>query len=225
MFGKNKISRLKNHQGNFLEVQEIFSTIQGEGPYAGRPAIFIRLGGCNLQCSFCDTEFDSPKTINLPEIIASVIELSKNSKQKIVRKLVVITGGEPMLQPISKLCNKLLKLKFQIQIETNATVMRKLPKAVKIVCSPKNSRGKYYNLHPELLARINALKFLISASNPSYSSVPELGQSKYKIPVYVQAIDEYDLIKNQANLDKARQICEESGYYISIQMHKILNIR
>ena len=225
MFGKNKISRIKNHQGNFLEVQEIFATIQGEGPYAGRPAIFIRLGGCNLQCSFCDTEFDSPKIINLPEIIENVIELSKNSKQKAVRNLVVITGGEPMLQPISKLCNKLLKLKFQIQIETNGTLMRKLPKAVKIVCSPKNSHGKYYNLHPELLARINALKFLISASNSSYSSVPELGQSKYKIPVYVQAIDEYDLIKNQANLDKVRQICEESGYYISMQIHKILNIR
>ena len=225
MFGKNKISRLKNHQGNFLEVQEIFATIQGEGPYAGRPAIFIRLGGCNLQCSFCDTEFDSPKTINLPEIIENVIELSKNSKQKIVRKLVVITGGEPMLQPISKLCNKLLKLKFQIQIETNATVMRKLPRAVKIVCSPKNSQGKYYNLHPELLARINALKFLISASNPSYSSVPELGQSKLNIPVYVQPIDEYNELKNQANLELVKNICEENGYYTSLQLHKILNIR
>jgi 7-carboxy-7-deazaguanine synthase len=225
MFGKNKISHLKNHRGNFLEVQEIFATIQGEGPYAGRPAIFIRLGGCNLKCSFCDTEFDSPKTINLPEIIENVIELSKNSKQKIVRKLVVITGGEPMLQPISKLCNKLLKLKFQIQIETNGTLMRKLPKAVKIICSPKNSQGKYYNLHPELLIRISALKFLISASNPHYSCVPDLGQSKYNIPVYVQAIDEYDIIKNQANLRKACQICDEHGYFISMQIHKILNIR
>jgi organic radical activating enzyme len=225
MFGKNKISHLKNHRGNFLEVQEIFATIQGEGPFAGRPAIFIRLGGCNLQCSFCDTEFDSAQTIDLPDIIDSVIELSKNSKQKIVRKLVVITGGEPMLQPISKLCNKLLKLNFQIQIETNGTLMRKLPKAVKIVCSPKNSQGKYYGLHPELLARINALKFLISASNPNYSSVPDLGQSNYNIPVYVQAIDEYDSIKNQANLKQALQICDEHGYFISMQIHKILNIR
>ena len=55
---------------------------------------------------------------------------------------MVITGGEPMIQPIAKLCANLIKLKFQIQIETNGTLYRKLPKAVKIICSPKNSYKK-----------------------------------------------------------------------------------
>ena len=225
MFGKNKISRVKNHQGNFLAVQEIFATIQGEGPFAGRPSIFVRLGGCNLQCNFCDTEFDSANEINLPEIINQIVELSKNSQQKTVRKLVVITGGEPMLQPIKKLCAKLIKLKFQIQIETNATLMRDLPKAVKIICSPKNSQGKYFPIRQDLLSRITAFKFLVSASNPLYSSIPELGQTKLNIPVYVQPIDEYDELKNQANLELVKNICEENGHFISLQIHKILKIR
>jgi organic radical activating enzyme len=225
MFGKNKITSFKNHQGNFLAIQEIFATIQGEGPFAGRPAIFVRLSGCNLKCSFCDTEFDNPIEKKLPEIIEEIVKLSKNSKQKIVRKLVVITGGEPMLQPIAKLCTKLLKLKFQVQIETNGTIYRKLPKAVKIICSPKNSYKKYFPIHGDLLCKINAFKFLISDSNPRYSSVPNLGQDQFNIPIYLQAIDEYDPEKNRRNLQKTRELCEENGYFISLQIHKILDIR
>jgi organic radical activating enzyme len=225
MFGKNKITSFKNHQGNFLAIQEIFATIQGEGPFAGRPAIFVRLSGCNLKCSFCDTEFDNPIEKKLPEIIEEIIKLSKNSKQKIVRKLVVITGGEPMIQPIAKLCANLIKLKFQIQIETNGTLYRKLPKAVKIICSPKNSYKKYFPVNRDLLPRINAFKFLISDSDPRYSLVPELGQSEFNIPVYLQPIDEYDQNKNLKNLQKTQDLCQENGYFISLQIHKILNIR
>ena len=108
MFGKNKILKIEQHAGDFLDIQEIFPTLQGEGPFVGQGAIFIRLGGCNLKCNFCDTEFDSFKNFSLTEILQKVIELSKNSQGKIVRKLVVITGGEPMRQPIEKLCKELI---------------------------------------------------------------------------------------------------------------------
>ena len=57
MFGKNPIRKPENHDGNFLKIQEIFYTIQGEGIYSGYPAVFVRLGGCNLACKFCDTDF------------------------------------------------------------------------------------------------------------------------------------------------------------------------
>ena len=112
-----------------------------------------------------------------------------------------------------------------VQIETNGTIYHKLPKAIKIICSPKNSSGKYYPIRQDLLPRINAFKFLISASNPKYSKVSEVGQSQYQTPVYVQPIDEYDQQKNQQNLQKTLEIAQQFGYYISLQLHKILNIR
>ncbi len=100
MFGKNKIMKPEIHLGENLDVQEIFPTLQGEGPYVGQPSVFIRLGGCNLACSFCDTEFDSYKKISLKKILSQVEKLAKNSSGKIVRKLIVITGGEPLRQPM-----------------------------------------------------------------------------------------------------------------------------
>ena len=226
MFGKNKILKIEQHVGDFLDIQEIFPTLQGEGPYVGRGAIFIRLGGCNLKCNFCDTEFDSFKNFSLTEILQKVVELAKNSQQKIVRKLVVITGGEPMRQPIEKLCKELISLNFLVQIETNGTIFRELPPQVKIICSPKISNHKYHILRPDILPKIDALKFIISASNEDYSRVGEVGQSsRQDIAIYVQPMDEYDEKKNKKNLQKCLNLCEENGYFLSLQTHKIIGLK
>lgn len=225
MFGNNKILKPEIHDGNFLDVQEIFPTLQGEGPYVGYPSVFIRLGGCNLACSFCDTEFESYKKISLKKILTTVQKLAKNSEGKIVRKLIVITGGEPLRQPIERLCEELVKLNFLVQIETNGTLFRKLPKAVKIICSPKITNNKYYAIRSDLLSRINAFKFIISKSDKKYSEVAEVGQAKLQIPVYIQPMDEYDEVKNVDNVNYAKQLCEKWGYFLSLQTHKILGIK
>lgn len=221
MFGKNKILKPENHRGDNLDIQEIFPTLQGEGLYAGQPAVFIRLGGCNLACDFCDTEFDSYKKISLKEILTEVKKFSKKGKIK----LVVITGGEPLRQPIERLCEELVKLNFLVQIETNGTIFRDLPAEIKIICSPKISNGKYHQIRPDLLPHINAFKFIISKSQKNYSDVAEVGQSKFQIPVYVQPMDEYDEAKNQANLQRALKLCGRSGFFLSLQIHKSLGIR
>ena len=226
MFGKNKILKIEQHAGDFLDVQEIFPTLQGEGPFVGQGAIFIRLGGCNLKCNFCDTEFDSFKNFSLTEILQKVVELAKNSQQKIVRKLVVITGGEPMRQPIEKLCKELILLNFLVQIETNGTIFRELSPQVKIICSPKISNHKYHILRPDILSKIDALKFIISASNEDYSGVGEVGQSgRQDIAIYVQPMDEYNEIKNKENLQKCLDLCEENGYFLSLQTHKVIGLK
>jgi organic radical activating enzyme len=226
MFGKNKILKIEQHSGDFLDIQEIFPTLQGEGPFVGQGAIFIRLGGCNLKCNFCDTEFDNFKNFSLTEILQKVVEFSKNSQGKIVRKLVVITGGEPMRQPIEKLCKELILLKFLVQIETNGTIFRELPSEVKIICSPKISNHKYHILRPDILQKIDALKFIISASDEDYSVVGEVGQaSRNELSIYVQPMDEYDQEKNQKNLQKCLDLCEENGYFLSLQTHKIVGLK
>ncbi len=219
MFGKNPILKPEFGDGKSLKITEIFATFQGEGFYSGFPAVFVRLSGCNLKCDFCDTDFDEFQEISLAKIIEKITELSENKKYN----LVVITGGEPFRQPISLFCEELIKLGFLVQIETNGTIFREVPKEVKIICSPKIINGKYHALRPDLLQRIDAIKFIISASKKEYSDICEIGQSK-EIPIYLQPMDEYDDEKNRANIDLTLKLAKKYGARISLQLHKILNI-
>lgn len=219
MFGKNPKRPAINGDGHILAIQEIFATFQGEGPFAGWPAVFIRLGGCNLACDFCDTEFESFYDKPLENILQTVQALAGN-----VRKLVVITGGEPFRQPITPLCEALLAAGFNVQIETNGTLYRPVPDAVSIVCSPKNQGSGYHSIRKDLLQRVNAFKFIISATHPGYQDVAEVGQSTFNIPVYVQPMDEYNAEKNQKNLHYTVELALKQGYRFSLQTHKIAGV-
>lgn len=225
MFGKNKIFKPENHDGLHLDIVEIFPTLQGEGPYVGWPAVFVRLGGCNLACEFCDTEFENYQNLSVEKIIEEVVKLAKNDENEVVRKLVVITGGEPLRQPVERFCEELAKLGFFVQIETNGTLFRTLPEEIKIICSPKITNGKYHAIRSDLLARIDAFKFIISRTDKNYCDVVEVGQSSFQIPVYVQPMDEYDEMKNRENLKYAVDLCQKRGYLLSLQVHKILGVR
>lgn len=218
MRGKNPKRPPETGDGMTLKVVEVFPTLQGEGPFVGQPAVFVRLGGCNLACSFCDTEFEKFEEIALPMLLADI-----QAKVGEVRDLVVITGGEPLRQNIAPLCEQLLAHGLRVQIETNGTLWRELPQGVNVVCSPKVTDGGYHTLRPDLLERVDALKFLISADDPEYHDVAEVGQND-RIPVYVQPIDAYDAKKNAANMARAAQLAQERGYRLSLQTHKILGI-
>ena len=225
MFGKNKILKPENHDGLHLDIVEIFPTLQGEGPFSGWPAVFVRLGGCNLACEFCDTEFENYQNFSVEKIIEEVVKLAKNDENEVVRKLVVITGGEPLRQPVESFCEELTKLGFFVQIETNGTLFRQLPEEIKIICSPKITNGKYHAIRSDLLARIDAFKFIISKTDKNYCDVVEVGQSSFQTPVYVQPMDEYDEMKNRENLKYAVDLCQKRGYLLSLQVHKILGVR
>lgn len=220
MFGTNKILKAENGDGLSLKVQEIFATMQGEGPFVGYPSVFVRLGGCNLACDFCDTEFDDFEEIALEKIVAKILELSQNKKYN----LIVITGGEPLRQPITPLCKKLIDEGFLVQIETNGTIFRELPREVKIICSPKITNGKYHAIRPDLLSRIDAFKFIISFGKKEYCDIAEIGQGQTKAAIYLQPMDEYDEAKNLANRLLTLELAKKYGARISLQMHKILQI-
>lgn len=238
MFGNNPLRPPLKGDGSTLDIQEIFATLQGEGPYAGWPAVFIRLGGCNLACRFCDTEFESFRQRPLNEILSEVDALRRSPKGNIqgqvVRRLAVITGGEPLRQPIAPLCEGLLAMGMQVQLETNGTLYRPLPEAVEWVCSPKRSASfeqdasgaaqPYAPLREDVLARTRALKFIVSRDFPGYQDVSEVGQTRFNIPVYVQPMDEGDAHKNAANRAWALVLAEQYGYRLSLQTHKILGI-
>jgi len=224
MFGNNPKRAAVIGSGDILDVQQIFKTIQGEGPFAGRPSVFIRLGGCNLACSFCDTEFESFETLELQTILDEVYKLSLNTKNLRSVNLIVITGGEPLRQPIEQLCTSLINQGFTVQIETNGTIYRDLPSDVHIVCSPKPGVQGYKVVREDLLKKISAFKFLVAKNLKFYNSISEVGQTKYNIPVYIQPIDQNNEILNQENIEFAIEQSLQTGSYLSTQIHKYLNI-
>ncbi|MDA0782578.1 MAG: 7-carboxy-7-deazaguanine synthase QueE [Rickettsiales bacterium] len=223
MFGQNPIRKPEKGDGSILQVQEIFPTFQGEGPFVGHPAIFIRLGGCNLACDFCDTEFETFADKSIDEIVETANNFSGKGNNNFTHKLIVITGGEPLRQPIEKLCEELINNGYKVQIETNGTLYRNVHKDVSIVCSPKTTNN-YAPIREDLLQRLDCLKFIISATHPLYQDIGDVGQHKYNIPVYIQPMDELNAKKNQNNLEYAIRLASKNGYNISLQTHKIIGI-
>ena len=224
MFGNNPLRPPIRSDGLKLDVQNIFPTFQGEGPFVGQPAIFIRLGGCNLACSFCDTEFEDFQSIPTNEVLDKVNTLSGLKNNNHTYKLAVITGGEPLRQNIKLLCDNLIKDGYKVQIETNGTLYQDLNDDVKIICSPKNSGYGYKSIREDLLPKITALKFIISASQKNYEDIAEVGQKKYNIPIYVQPMDEYESKKNQQNTSHTVALALKYGYFFCLQTHKIVGV-
>lgn len=219
MFGNNPKRPPENGDGQSLMVVEIFPTLQGEGPFVGQPAVFVRLGGCNLACTFCDTQFEDFSAMPLRAVIEAV-----SLHTTAGRDLVVITGGESLRQNIAPLCEALLAAGLRVQIETNGTLWRPLPEGVSVVCSPKVTDGTYHPLRPDLLSRVDALKFIVSAEAGDYHAVGEVGQAGTAIPVYVQPMDVYDPARNAANAAHALMLAQANGYRLSTQMHKLWGI-
>ena len=99
-----------------LLINEIFYSIQGESLHAGRPCVFVRLTGCNLRCSYCDTRYawQEGRIMNLAQVVAAAGIHGV--------KLVEITGGEPLMQAgTPELAKRLLSEGFEVMIETNGT--------------------------------------------------------------------------------------------------------
>lgn len=210
--------------GNILLVHSIFYTIQGEGPFAGCPAVFIRLGGCNLQCPGCDTEYTAGVNhMTISDIISTFHDAIQ---------LVVISGGEPFRQNIAMLANSLILLGIKVQIETNGTLPPSpgLHESVAIVCSPKT--GKVNKL---LAERITAWKYVGRAQDLAcddglpvialgHSAVPRLARPTGNAPVYLQPMDEQDKELNRLNQQAVVDSCLKHGYRLCIQIHKIIGV-
>lgn len=151
-------------ENNIMKITELFTSIQGESSYAGRPCFFIRLAGCNLNCSYCDTEFaksaDSGKDIS----IESILERAKNANVATVE----ITGGEPLLHDeVPLLCRGLLEAGFRVLIETNGSLpIAKLPeKVIRIVDCKCPSSGESERMDFANFAELNPcdeVKFVIA---------------------------------------------------------------
>lgn len=108
-------------------VNEIFLSIDGEGKRAGELAIFIRLAGCNLRCSYCDTAYaltaDAGQKMSVDQILSEVNRLSEN-----IIKNVTLTGGEPLIhKDVKVLIESLLDKCYEVNVETNGSIVPPIP--------------------------------------------------------------------------------------------------
>lgn len=123
-----------------IKVSEIFTSFQGEGPYIGTPATFLRLYGCNLNCPWCDTDISTYEMLSVDDV--AEILLTQMEFNNI--NLLVITGGEPTLQmeEIKRLIKELPE-DIKIQLETNGSIFEYLPE-IEYVISPKEDKEKIF---------------------------------------------------------------------------------
>ncbi|HUT62752.1 MAG TPA: 7-carboxy-7-deazaguanine synthase QueE, partial [Anaerolineae bacterium] len=96
-------------------VNEIFYSIQGEGRWAGSPAVFVRLAGCNLECSWCDTDHSTKENMTTGQVATSICaELAKkNYFQNVAPLQLVLTGGEPTIHDLEELLSRLKTYGFE----------------------------------------------------------------------------------------------------------------
>ena len=154
-------------------ITEIFKSIQGEGTRAGLPCIFVRLTGCNLRCTWCDTAyaFHGGRKMSVEDVLARVDELAGRSQSanSTTVPLVELTGGEPLLQEeIYALAERLLAAHYTVMIETSGErFVGRLPSAViKIVdvkCPDSGEADTFEVRNLEALGANDEVKFVISS--------------------------------------------------------------
>lgn len=201
-----------------LNIKEIFFSIQGEGPFVGHSAVFIRLAGCNLKCHFCDEHSARPfQQMENRKIINKIYDLI--SICDVPPKIIVVTGGEPFLQDFSGLVREINEENnFIVQVETNGSIFHvehNYPyNKMIIVCSPKKE-GKIHSL---IYRHIDWYKFVIRQGD-----IIDNRLIPHKF-IYVQPMDEQCETKNRSNVQWVVDLCLRRNYKISLQIHKILKI-
>lgn len=246
MFGQNPVRKQDLGSPQRLWIQEVFGTIQGEGPFNGMPAVFVRLAGCNLKCFWCDTDFESSNWSPSLQELTSRIEEEFLEMGRQEFPLVVLTGGEPLRQNILWLIEELVNSDIHVQIETNGIVwINGLEKfiedgTVTLVCSPKT--GKVHQKVREYCCDWKYIVDELSASPedglPLASTQVEgksvkIARSASDVEpfygyhtIWVQPLDmdHVDKRLTKRNMTHAAEVAKKYGYRLCLQQHKIVGL-
>jgi len=161
-----------------MQITEIYKSLQGESTYAGLPCVFVRLTGCNLRCSWCDSEytFTGGKKMALEEVEETVRQLSPAGG------LVEITGGEPLLQEreVVPLMQRLIAAGYTVLLETSGErPLGKVPseviKIVDVKCPDSSEGNTFHEDNLECLTSRDEIKFVL-ASRTDYEFAREFVQ-------------------------------------------------
>lgn len=195
-----------------LPLVEDFYTIQGEGRHAGKPAYFIRLGGCDVGCRWCDAKYTWNPKMYPPTDIKTVVERACACSAQ----AIVITGGEPLLYPLGPLTRALHERGLEIFIETSGT--HPLSGEFDWVClSPKRQMPPL----DEAFARADELKVIVQSSDDFAWAEQCAARVGRRCRLYLQPEwSVYEKIIGQM-VEYAKA---DSRWNISIQIHKFMHI-
>lgn len=218
------------------KINEIFETLQGEGSFTGQPSIFIRLQGCPVGCSWCDTkhtwETKSDLAIPVNDLLAkseesehwtelSVVDITALFvEQKYQAKHIVITGGEPCMYDLTPLCSELESRGYSTQIETSGTFEINTTDKCWVTVSPKvNMRGGYKILS-QAMQRANEIKHPVATEQHIDDLKSLLAEHQVTDKqVYLQPISQ-----KQRATELAINTCIENNWRLSVQVHKYIGI-
>jgi 7-carboxy-7-deazaguanine synthase len=218
------------------KINELFETIQGEGAFTGQPSIFIRLQGCPVACSWCDTKHTWD--INLEDEVNTQAMLTKKeesqawsalsvkevlaviTKQGYQAKHIVITGGEPAMVDLLPLCEALEQQGLSCQLETSGTFELHVSEKCWVTVSPKvNMKGGYKILNSAML-RANEIKHPVATEQHVDDLKALLVEHNIvDTQIYLQPISQ----KERATA-LAIKTCIENNWRLSIQVHKYIGI-
>lgn len=232
MFGQNPVAHQEiDGDGRSLTVVDgaPFFTIQGEGPFAGDAAVFLRLHGCPLRCFFCDTQFSSPTDPRLE--INKIADMVEAAAPGWVR-LLVITGGEPVRQNLAPFIGLMLRDGWNVQVETAGILWQPCLLDTVIVCSPKTPE-----IHPQILEHAHAFKYVVQQGHtdpddglPVTNTQVEngkprrLARPRSGAPVYLSPMDVCDHDRNKLNLQEVARLAKQYPYRAGVQLHKLMEL-
>lgn len=196
-------------------IVEIFESLQGEGFNTGMPAIFVRFGKCNLTCPWCDTNYNQFEAWTLSEILAKVKSYSA--------KNVIITGGEPTIQPnLSLLLEQLKQAGYFLAIETNG--LKEIPPQIDyIATSPKRMYQEKYQRR--CIEFANEVRIVVDGEVQEFCEQLEIqikADHYYLSPCEVDG--KMNLLETITQLGLLNQRANKPKWQLSIQTHKIVGI-
>ena len=205
-----------------LRVNEIFYSIQGESTFAGFPCIFIRMTGCNLRCTYCDTTYayDQGDDIRLDSILATV--------KKFDCSLIEVTGGEPLIQnETPDLISTLINNGYTVLLETNGSqdismVDTQCTRIVDIKCPSSGMDNKNYWKNLDYITPNDQLKFVIAHRQDYLYAKKVLGAAAIKRRK--KLLINFSPVFNEIDLkDLAEWILEDNlPVRLQIQLHKYI---
>ncbi|GAB3015746.1 7-carboxy-7-deazaguanine synthase QueE [Cyclobacterium sediminis] len=207
---KDKNNMLSN--GQYLPLMEAFYTIQGEGMFSGQPAYFIRLGGCDVGCVWCDVK-DSWDVERWPKVAIEDIVAEAASYPT---RLVVITGGEPLMHDLGPLTRLLKEKGFQINMETSGA--HPFSGTIDWTClSPK----KFKQPLPEVYAHADELKVVVYNNSDFDFALKHASLVNEKCHLLLQP--EWSKSEKMTSLI-IDFVKENPAWRVSLQTHKYMEI-
>lgn len=196
-----------------FRVNDIFYSLQGEGANVGRAAVFIRFAGCNLRCSFCDTEFESFRDMTADEIMQAIAPFES--------RFVVLTGGEPTIQVDEAFVDLLHAHGYEVAMESNGTLPA--PRNLDwLTVSPKRPIKKGWGSEAK---RPDEIKIVFISAEDIETICSSIELTSIGATLYLQPCDTGDAEQNRRIVASCVDyIKRHPEWRLSLQTHKLIGI-